>query len=200
MKRNGKKITIIIFLAIIAVGTYTISGTYARYSKGFGGESKSASVAKFSVSATNLNTAQNAEINLFSTIKEEDTTSQEDHVAADKIAPGTGGQFTTKLTNNSEVDVTAEISISETNINNIPIEYSFDKSDWFSASESNTNKGNFTLNYKDKTGGTSEKDVFVYWRWKYNSTDNDAKDNELGSMETAPTVKTKVTVTFTQVD
>ena len=64
---------------------------------------------------------------MFNNIKEADTTSEESLVVADRIAPGTGGQFTTSLTNNSEVDVKAVLTVKETaNASNVPIEYSID--------------------------------------------------------------------------
>lgn len=200
MKKNGKKIAIIVLLAIIAVGSYFISGTYAKYSRGLGG-SGSVTVAKFAVTASGLDKDQTAEIDLFKTINEEDTTTAEENVAAGKIAPGTGGQFTIDLTNDSEVDVEAVVKIEETaNESNVPIEYSLDGTTWDSAANTTDT---IALAYKDKTGGTNTGSVTVYWRWRYNRTDDDTDDQadtEIGEKETVSSVTTKVTVTFTQVD
>ncbi len=195
MKNNKKKIAVVLLLAVVAVGSYFVSGTYAKYSRALSG-SDEATVAKFSVTATDLNKEQNATIDLFGTLKEANVTDAEENVKADRIAPGTGGQFTTTLTNASEVDVEAVVTLSETNTNNVPIEYSLDKTTWKTASDF-TDK--VTLDYDTKTGGTTTDDVTVYWRWAIDAQ-ADADDTALGEMATAPKVTTKVTVTFNQVD
>lgn len=195
MKNNKKKVAVVLLLAVVAVGSYFVSGTYAKYSRALSG-SDEATVAKFSVTATDLNKEQNATIDLFGTLKEANVTDAEENVKADRIAPGTGGQFTTTLTNASEVDVEAVVTLSETNASNVPIEYSLDKTTWKKASDLT---GKVTLDYDTKTGGTTTDDVTVYWRWAIDAQ-ADADDTTLGEMATAPKVTTKVTVTFNQVD
>ena len=195
MKKNGRKISIIILLILIAISSYFLASTYAKYTRELAG-SDTATVAKFSVTASGLNKEQNAKISLFETIKEADISKNEDNVLAGKIAPGTGGEFTTKLTNASEVDVKAVISLKETaNTSNVPIEYSLDKTNWKKASEITKE---VSLDYVGKTSGTTEADVTIYWRWAYEGTDT--TDTALGEMTTAPTVTTQVSAVFTQVD
>lgn len=194
MQKNLKKLGILLLLIVVAIGSYFIAGTYARYTRKLTG-SDTASVAKFSVSATGLNSEQTANINLFSTIKEEDTNSEEKNVANKKIAPGTGGKFTTTLTNDSEVDVKASITLEEVNNNNIPIEYSIDGVTWNNAESA---KRDITLDHTEKTSGSTSEDVTIYWRWKFDS--NDSVDTALGQSEVTPTVETKINVIFTQVD
>lgn len=195
MKKNTKKIGVMLLLAVVAVGSYFISGTYAKYTRALGG-SDTATVAKFDVSAGNLNQTQDAEIALFDNIKEADTTSVEENVAQNKIAPGTGGQFPVTLTNKSEVDVNATISLSETaNTDNVPIEYSLDGTTWKTANELTKE---VTLDYVGKTDAKTSENVTVYWRWAFNG--DDTKDTTLGEKAQAPSVTTKVTATFTQVD
>ena len=193
MKKNTKKICVMLLLAVVAIASYFVSGTYAKYTRALGG-SDTATVAKFSVTAGTLNKEQNAEIALFDTIKEEDTTSAENHVKGNLIAPGTGGQFEIALTNASEVDVDAVITLKETaNTSNVPIKYSLNRTDWATA-DATTKTVN--LNY---VGGTKDSDnITVYWKWVY--AGDDTTDTTLGEMETAPTVTTQVTATFTQVD
>lgn len=202
MKKNTKKICVMLLLAVVAIASYFVSGTYAKYTRALGG-SDTATVAKFSVTAGTLNKEQNAEIALFDTIKEEDTTSAEKHVKGNLIAPGTGGKFEIALTNASEVDVDAVITLKETaNTSNVPIKYSLDGTTWDTA-DATTKTVN--LNY---VGGTKDSDtITVYWRWAFedktseeNTTKRDTADTDLGEKETAPTVTTKVTATFTQVD
>ena len=121
MKNNTKKLGVMLLLGVIAVGSYFVSGTYAKYTRALSG-SDTATVAKFSVEASNLNKEQNATISLFDTVKEADLSAKEENVATGKIAPGTGGEFTTTLTNKSEVDVKAVVTLKETsNTSNVPI-------------------------------------------------------------------------------
>ena len=196
--KNGskkKKLVIVLLLLVVACGCYFVSGTYAKYTRALVG-SDTATVAKFSVDASGLNKEQNATISLFDNVKEADTTSSEENVLEGKIAPGTGGSFTTTLTNKSEVDVKAVVTLKETaNTSNVPIEYSLDKTNWKSASEI-TKEVN--LDYVGKTSSNSSSDVTIYWRWAFDGTDS--TDTALGEATTAPTVTTQVTATFTQID
>ena len=122
MKKNTKKICVVLLLAIVAIASYFVSGTYAKYTRAVSG-SDTVTVAKFSVDASGLNKEQNATIDLFDTVKEADLSANEENVLAGKIAPGTGGEFTTTLTNKSEVDVKAVITLKETsNTSNVPVE------------------------------------------------------------------------------
>lgn len=195
--KNGskKKKLVIVLLLVVASGCYFVSGTYAKYTRTLGG-SDTATVAKFSVDASGLNKEQNATISLFDNVKEADTTSSEENVLEGKIAPGTGGSFTTTLTNKSEVDVKAVVTLNETaNTSNVPIEYSLDKTNWKSASEI-TKEVN--LDYVGKASANSSSDVTIYWRWAFDGSDS--ADTALGEATTAPTVTTQVTATFTQTD
>lgn len=194
MKKNIKKLSVMLLLLLVAIGSYFIAGTYAKYTRAFTG-ADTATVAKFSVSASGLGKEQTADINLFETIKEADTTSEEANVLAGKIAPGTGGQFTTSLTNASEVDVKAVVTLEEENEKNVPVEYSLDGQTWKKATEL---EENIDLDYSGKSSGKQTEDVTVYWRWSFNN--DDSIDTTLGESETSPTVKTTVKVTFTQKD
>lgn len=195
MKKNTKKICIILILAIIAIASYFFSGMYAKYIRTLGGSDK-ATVAKFSVTAGDLNKTQDAKISLFDTVKEADTTTAEEHVKADRIAPGTGGQIPVTLINASDVAVKAVIKLEETaNIDNVPIEYSIDGTTWKTAGETTKE---VELDYVGKDLGKTTEQVTIYWRWAYAGADE--TDTEIGEKTTTPTVTTKVAATFTQVD
>lgn len=194
MKKNIKKLSVMLLLLLVAIGSYFIAGTYAKYTRAFTG-ADTATVAKFSVSASGLGKEQTTDINLFKTIKEANTTSEEANVLAGKIAPGTGGQFTTSLTNASEVDVKAVVTLEEENEKNVPVEYSLDGQTWKKATEL---EENIDLDYSGKANGKQTEDVTVYWRWSFDN--DDSIDTTLGESETSPTVKTTVKVTFTQKD
>lgn len=199
MKKNAKKIFVVLLLAVIACGSYFISSTYAKYSRELAG-SDTATVAKFSVSAGELNKEKTADINLFGTVNEADTTTTEEHVSNGKIAPGTGGQFTVELKNNSEVDVQAKVSLVETNSNPaVPIEYSFDNgSTWTKASDT-TKTVDFDRINSGKASPKLTDTLKVMWRWTYAGNDV-TKDTELGEKTEDVNVITKVSVVFTQVD
>ena len=104
MKKNKNKIATLLLLAIVAVGSYFVAGTYAKYTSEIAG-SDNASVAKWAwkinqedfKSATDVTNGYT--FDLFKTIKEADTTSAETDVDDDLIAPGTGGSFDIAITN-----------------------------------------------------------------------------------------------------
>ena len=189
-----KKFSVVVLLCVIAVGSYFIAGTYAKYTRELTG-TDTATVAKFSVTASGLNKEQTANINLFSNLYEVDAISNEANVAEGKIAPGTGGKFATTLTNNSEVDVKAKLAITETNEKNIPVEYSFDRNTW--ATAENITK-EITLDYTGKRDASTSEDITVYWRWAYDS--DDTRDTKLGESTDSPSITVKISVVFTKAD
>ena len=108
-KKKNKVASLLLALALIL--TCGVAGTIAQYQKSFGGTG-TANVAKFDVSATNLNEKTTDTINLFSTVKDTDGTTLEDEKDAQNgIAPGTQGYFETVLTNDSDVNVEYELGI-----------------------------------------------------------------------------------------
>ena len=209
MKKNKKKIATLLLLAIVAVGSYFVAGTYAKYTSEIAG-SDNASVAKWAwkinqedfTSATDVTNGYT--FDLFETIKEADTTSAETDVDDDLIAPGTGGSFDIAITNNSEVNATYAVAFTETNESGIPIEYSVDGSTWVS-DVSGINVPATAINM-----GQTASTLTVKWRWaftgnestNYASTQTDTTDTALGfaANDTAPTVQVNATVTVTQVD
>ena len=209
MKKNKNKIATLLLLAIVAVGSYFVAGTYAKYTSEIAG-SDNASVAKWAwkINQEDFKSASDVTrgytFDLFETIKEADTTSAETDVGDDLIAPGTGGSFDIAITNNSEVNATYAVAFTETNESGIPIEYSVDGSTWVS-DVSGINVPATAINM-----GQTASTLTVKWRWaftgndstNYTSTQTDATDTALGfaANDTAPTVQVNATVTVTQVD
>ena len=209
MKKNKNKIATLLLLAIVAVGSYFVAGTYAKYTSEIAG-SDNASVAKWAwkINQEDFKSASDVTrgytFDLFETIKEADTTSAETDVGDDLIAPGTGGSFDIAITNNSEVNATYAVAFTETNESGIPIEYSVDGSTWVS-NVSGINVPATAINM-----GQTASTLTVKWRWaftgndstNYTSTQTDATDTALGfaANDTAPTVQVNATVTVTQVD
>ena len=216
MNKNAKKIGTMALVAVVAIGTYFVSGTYAKYTSKMSGNDK-ANVAKW---AWNINgkdfksandLTESYTFDLFNTIKDTKDSANETDVADDLIAPGTTGSFEITITNNSEVNATYAIDFTETKSDTtLPIEYSLDGANWkksaneidIAASETDTK-----LTYNGSTNTVTKK---VYWRWafegskstNYTSAQTDETDTALGfaANTTAPTVEVKAEVTVTQID
>lgn len=187
--------------------TCIISGTFAKYTSSAAG-TDSARVAKWSfmVGDKDIATENSVDFNLFNTVKESNVTDDEEHIK-DKdgsiIAPGTGGSFAIVLENKSEVTAKYAIDFTETNTNNVPIEYSTDKTNW----TSNINTLDITADDTETAlayeNGT--KTITVYWRWSYEAgqpavkEQSDEKDTALGIAANAE-VKVQAKITATQVD
>ena len=209
MKSNKQKAGIMALVALAAIGSYFIAGTYAKYTSDIAG-TDTATVArwKWTINQSVIDSAQAAQngytFNLFDTITEWNSSTAESDVAAGKIAPGTGGSFDIAITNNSEVNATYAIAFTETNANNVPIEYSTDRTTWVSS------VGSLDVSSTAINMGASSTTMTVYWRWaytgaqstNYTSTQTDATDTALGfgANTSAATVQVTATVTVTQVD
>ena len=120
----------IVVLSIALVVAIAVAGVLAKYTATASGTS-TATVASWSIKVgnTEIATASPASItfDLFSTIKEEDTTTDENNVTANKIAPGTGGAFVVEVQNDSEVDAKYDIDFADVqgqNNDNIPCDRS----------------------------------------------------------------------------
>lgn len=211
-KKKDNKTLFFVFLAIILtiIALIATSGTYAKYTSSITTTASEGTVAKWlvKVNEKDITTSSDPiEFDIFGTnIKDSDGIATEDDVAAGKLAPGIAGNFQFDIANESEVNIKYSIEFSETNESNIPIEYSMDGNNFYSASklteELNKNENKVNMN------GT--KNVKVYWRWAYESTDDalkttkDNADTTLGknANETATLPKYIVSATLvaTQVD
>ena len=203
MKENAKKIVVLLLVAFVAVGSYFVAGTYAKYTSDIAGTA-TGTVAKW---AWTINTdtfestsdvSNGFTFDLFGTIKEADTTTAETDVASAKIAPGTGGQVAISINNRSEVNAEYSIAFTETNTSNVPIEYSLDGTNWTSTVSSLDTTSSPTAINMNTTDNTTK----VYWRWVFGDPTNNTTDTALGfaANTTAPTVTLTATVTVSQVD
>jgi hypothetical protein len=216
MKTNMKKIAIVALVDIIAVGSYFVSGTYAKYTSAIAG-TDNANVAKWSwiVDGNEIDTyaeTQNSyTYNLFNTIKDSNGTANETDVATDLIAPGTSGSFELNIQNKSEVNATYAITFTEAQTNapdglRIPIQYKIDDGEWtdtisgLNITAKETGDGNTVLAME--TGAVTKT---IQWRWVYELSDaqntNDTKIGFAANVENkVPNVAVTATVTLTQVD
>lgn len=209
MKSNKQKAGLMALVALAAIGSYFIAGTYAKYTSDIAG-TDTATVAKWkwTINGDVIDSAEDVTngytFDLFDTITEWDSSTAESDVVAGKIAPGTGGSFYIAITNNSEVNATYAIAFTETNAGNVPIEYSTDGTTWESSVAS------LDVSSADINMGASSTPMTVYWRWaytgaqsaNYKSTQTDATDTALGfgANTSAATVQVTATVTVTQHD
>ena len=196
MRKENTLTKIAIFALIVAIiATILVSGTYARYTTRLTG-TDSVKIAKWAwnISGDDITkTTTTYQLHLFQTINDSNG-SAETNVAANTIAPGTKGQFTIVITNNSEVDATYDVTFSEDNPLNANIEYSTDGSSWGNVS---------SLDLTATAIGQGDVvNVPIQWRWLYNEgADQNAADTEVGFDAQTPTdITVTATLTLIQVD
>ena len=195
MRKNRLFILGIFTVMVALVSLSLVSGTWAKYTSTVSG-SDSARVAKWEWNYKGAKvTTENVSFDLFGTIYEEDTTSTENHVVSGLIAPGTGGSFAISFENESEVTATMNVTFSQTETSDIPVEFSFDKN--FATGTVKTNIADLSWSEVLSVNSTAVEKT-VYWRWAYN-VGNDANDTALGAKGT-DTITVSMSVVFTQVD
>lgn len=205
-KNRSMKIAVLV-LALALLTSCFVGSTFAKYTSSASG-SDSATVAKWSISVEGTEIAvvgdpQTITFDLFNTINEEDTTSEEENVAAEKIAPGTGGSFTLDIVNNSEVDATYTVTFNVTNAgvdhdNNpetpnitVPLEFKVGAGEWKSTLD---NVSATDIAMKNAENTDDEASVVVSWRWAYDG--NATNDTALGIK--TPAVEVSATVNVDQ--
>ena len=203
MKKNKMMRLASILLVCVLLTTSVISGTFAKYTSEATG-SDTARVAKWKIDVGTVNIAQNVaqtlSFGLFDTILDTDGSGEENNVDTGLIAPGTKGNFSVTITNNSEVDakIVATLSATETATYDIPIQYSKNgASDWVNDLSA--------LSIEEDLEPNEAADVVVYWQWVYEAASprTNADDTALGIAAAAGTdieVVVTMDVTATQID
>ena len=182
MKKNKMMRFASVLLVAVLLSTCAISGTFAKYTSTVTGTA-TAAVATWDVEVAGETETFN--FNLFDTLKDSDGSSAEGNVATGVIAPGTSGQFTIDVNNNSQVDakytvgdVVVKDGVTELTDAENPIEFTI------------TN-GSADI----ARGGTAT--ITVTWTWAFGDTDEaNAKDLALAGK----TITVDVPVTVEQVD
>ncbi len=200
-----KKLTVLAAMLVAVVVTgYSVSGTYAKYTSEFTGESNSARVAKweFSVNEGTVD-SEDFTFDLFDALLDSDGSEETDVESADSdfvIAPGTQGSVEINLANDSEVNAKAVLAISSVdNLGGIPVEFSFDGQTWFTEADIATNT---TTDIEVNMNG-GEEVATLYWRWPFNDSTltgkTDADDTALG-IDGTDTITVSISVTAEQID
>lgn len=196
--KNIKMLAIAALLVAVAVTSYSVSGTYAKYTSTYT-NSDSARVAKWAFTVNDKSmTSEVFTFDLFKTILDSDVNATETDVAEGKIiAPGTSGKFDIKLANDSEVNATYLIDYTVTNEAHIALEFSADGQNW-------TNELADVASTDINMDGEAEHSV--YWRWVYERGTQDAEkdinnaaDTSLG-LEGDDTVTVAAKIVVTQKD
>lgn len=184
-----------LLLAAVLVTSYSVSGTYAKYTSTFNGTSDSARVAKWAFEINDGAVTDSFTFNLFDTVNDTKTSAAETDVKVGEgetiIAPGTTGSFDIKLENLSEVNATYTVDYTVTNTNSIPVEFKVGDGEW------STELADVTTPVAVNMGG--QDSITIQWRWTFEEEGRDAADTLLGSNGTAK-IEVKADITVTQVD
>lgn len=209
MKKSRTMRAAALLLALTLMTSCFVGGTFAKYTS-TATATDTATVAKWDIKVTGTGEAQTISVatppaitfGLFDTAKEVDGTTADADVRAGKIAPGSGGAFSFKIENDS--DVTAKYTVKLTAATgDIPIEYSKTGADGSWTTNIAELEMTATLGI-DSAAATTET---VYWRWaftgsaseNYQSTQSDDTDTTLGINGSA-TMTVTATITVEQVD
>lgn len=181
----NKKFTVLVGLLVaVVVTSYSVCGTYAKYTEDFEGTSSEATIATWDVSVND--SADNTfEFNLFDAIKKNNSLKDPD---AELLAPGSEGSFEIKIANNSDVKVEATVSnftIEADGVDSLPFKFKATKDGDYADLSS--------LNIKKAIN--DEGIIRIYYQWPYSvSEDQDEADTELGKTGGNITITANVTV------
>lgn len=219
--KSARILTLVLVLCMVSV--CFLSGTVAKYtSTGTGTDTANVAKWKFTVEGTDIATTDEWTFDLFNTIKDSNTSSDETDVNANLIAPGTSGSFQIDLNNASDVTSKFGIAFSVENIVEdaestpaIPVKYrvklngNYIDSDWTDVPtniDADSTLYDAVLETAASTvpGASDDAVVIVEWKWDFEVNDaQNTNDTEIGKDSvTGEYVQLKVTatVTATQVD
>lgn len=197
----------LVLLSVISMGS--VAGTYAKYTSN-SSFTDQARVAKWDIKLNNNQMTQNFTIDLFKTVNKDtdgsDETDVKEGTTTEKIiAPGTQGEFTFNIKNDSEVNANVKMDwTGYNNDDNIPIKFkgtitaadgTVTSTDWLDDITS-------ILTTPTALEMTKTVSVKVEWKWDYEADDVDAGDvvdTTLGETGTAVVIVAGKVVA-TQVD
>ena len=223
MKTNTMMRLASVLLVAVLLSTCAIAGTYAKYTSNFTGYD-SARIAKWDIKVDTFDKATSAsnefDFDVFNTIY--DTLADEDgaydaegDVYTDLIAPGTWGYFDLVITNDSEVNATFTLELTETMLQGpanavSPILYSVDVVESVNVEAAlpeaddmgAATNGEITTVSTEAAGGAlnmkgGEVVIRIYWQWEFDATGNN--DTALG-LDGDTQIKVAASVTVDQVD
>ena len=193
--KNAKMTIVAVLVALVAVTTYSVGGTYAKYTDTFTGTSDSARVAKWDIDLKDeegnsvVQADKSFTFKLFDTILDTNLIDEETDVTKGLIAPGTGGKVNVKLVNNSEVNAEYTVTFTANIPDGLPIEFSTDGSSWAAAPADTTTPVRVDSKEVLNTNA-GEADIQLYWRWAFEGDDElDTSFGKDGDAEVSVTAK-----------
>lgn len=202
MKETKKGILLMLVLLLFVMGTYFVTGTYAKYTTEVTGTSETAIAGwawEINDEALTKDTTT-YELNLFETINDSNATDEEGNVTDGLIAPGTSGEFDIKIKNNSEVDATYAYDFEVINNLGAKIQWSTDNATW------TENIADLNVSETTLAIGSEAATKTIYWKWVFEDNETqDAKDTEVGFAAAAADAEAKkvvvtATLNLTQID
>ena len=200
MKKNKMMRIASVLLVAVLLSTCVISGTFAKYTSVSTG-TDTARVAKwdFTVGSTDITKNNTFTFDLFNTAYTEENVDKDGSGTEVVIAPGTQGNASVVLKNNSEVNATYAVDFSATE-NGVPLQWSVDGTTWKNdISDLDISETAIAMN-----GG--EATIAIYWKWAFETDavvgadQSDDKDTALGTADTLAVVTFSAKVTVTQVN
>lgn len=192
--KNIKMLVISALLVAVAVTSYAVSGTYAKYTSNVT-NSDSARVAKWGIGITN-------EVNIFTS----DYTDVKSADGKDVVAPGTAGSYTFTLTGAPETNYTLSVDITDNSTDAIPqlvytLDYDEDTNNVTYATLAQLEEAieaiySPTKVYAANTNSASTHTIGWYWAFD----GDDAADTNLGNAAELANVKLEVSITATQTE
>lgn len=193
MKKNRMMRLAAILLVCVLLSTSVISGTFAKYTTQ-ASATDAARVAKWDIqiNGSQMQATHTFAFDLFNTIVDtKDGNGETDIKATDGsiIAPGTKGQMSFTLKNDSEVTASYAIVFGMTETEDIPVQFSL-------TGENGTWTDDIcNLNFNVPIANIGdEQTVTVYWQWDF-----EGDDTALG-LKGTDVITITATVTATQVD
>ena len=168
MKKNMIMRIASVLLVAVLLSTCAIAGTFAKFTSEVTGEI-TAKVAKWDIEFKNGEDVVVEDFNF--TLQ--DTMSRDENVNDGVIAPGTKGEYTLKITNNSDVKVEYDVVVTPGN--------DFPAGLTFSVSEATGN-----------LGFAATETITITWNWKWSETE----ENTYAGADLVATV----TVTVSQIN
>jgi hypothetical protein len=165
MKGNKKAIIVIVLLVLLGITTGYVSSAYAKYASEITGNQGTVKVAKWAFSTDNA--TQSINVNLKNTVVASS-------LIANRIAPGTEGDFALVLTNaNTETGVAFTVAFTATNKpTNLKLYKTRSGSAGSYVYSNEITPGTTTITGKLAAEDGTGLNVPIYWQWAYGSSDS----------------------------
>lgn len=188
----NKKITVLTSLLIaVAITSFSVCKTYAKFTEDFDATSSDANIAKWDVTLLNEKDTDSNKYT-FDLLENATNASLTAGENTKLLAPGSKGSFTIKVQNSSDVNATVSVELSNLT-GNVPLKFSTKDGDYGTLDELNTT---LESNKEVINGGGATEDITIYWAWAWTEDD----ETDLASKDTYKTVTVDATVTVSQVN